>query len=171
MTSGLKGRGGSQTFRLANWGREQRSGSRGADHLLIHLTALCNTSHRCTLSDAGMAKYFELRKRSVSRHLAILRRAGLIASNFEGPGRSKRIITFRVPADRHHFAASPAPKWRSSQRQNGRQNHDKIESEASRLLPQGMRLRSPIIPHSATTEEAIAAYRAFREQASGEGGV
>lgn len=152
-----------ERFRLANWGRQQRSGSRGADHLLIHLTALCNISHRCTLSDAGIAKYFELRKRSVSRHLAILRGVGLIASSFEGPGRSKRVITFSVPTDARRFGASPGPKWRSNQRQNGRQNHDKIESAACLLLPQRM-LPELNIPDGASPWESAAAYRALRKK-------
>ena len=163
MTVGHNSRSHVLKFRLANWGKEQRSGSRGADHLLIHLTALCNNSHRCTLSDAGIAKLFDLKKRSVSRYLATLREKGLISVHFDGPKRSKRVITFRVPPEERQSGAPPAPNWHSKQRQNGGQNHYKFESEPGRSSPQERR-PGPIIPHNATTEETLVLHRAFRER-------
>ena len=164
-----KDRAGSHNFRLANWGQRQRSGSLGADHLLIRFTALCNKSHRCILSDAGIAKCFGLKKRSVSRHLTTLRNNGLIASHYEGPGRSKRVITFLLPSDDSHIGASPAPKWRTGQRQNGGQNLTKNESLSGRAFPEEQR-PVPVIAPNASPWEAALAYRPLREQGDDGGG-
>jgi len=155
---GAKARGGSPRFRLANWGREQRSGSRSADHLLLELTALCNTSHRCTLSDSGIAKYFDLKKRSVSRHLGILRARGLIKVHFEGTGRTKRIITFCIASSHGQSGAATTPKWHADQRQDGGQNHSNLESGTGRASPHERRLARPI-PETASAWEAACAYR------------
>lgn len=151
-------RGGSRKFRLANWGREQRSGSRSADYLLLELTALCNTSHRCTLSDSGIARYFDLKKRSVSRHLGILRARGLIKVHFEGTGRTKRVITFCIASSHGQSGATTTPKWHANQRQNGGQNHKVIESGTGRAVSQTTR-PVPVIHPNASPVEAMLAYR------------
>lgn len=151
-------RDGSRKFRLANWGREQRSGSRSADYLLLELTALCNTSHRCTLSDSGIARYFDLKKRSVSRHLGILRARGLIKVHFEGPGRTDRVITFCIASTHGQFGAATTPEWLANQRQNGGQNHKLIESVTGRSVSQVPR-PAPLIHPNASPVEAMLAYR------------
>lgn len=153
-----KDRGGSPKYRLANWGRQQRSGSRSADYLLLELTALCNTSHRCTLSDSGIAKYFDLKKRSVSRHLGILRAHGLIKVHFEGTGRTKRIITFGIAPSHRQSGAAMTPKWHTDQRRNGGQNDKVIESGTGRAVSQTTR-PVPIIHPNASPVEAMLAYR------------
>lgn len=157
--------GGSRKFRLANWGREQRSGSRSADYLLLQLTALCNTSHRCILSDSGIAKYFDLKKRTVSRHLGILRACGLIKVHFEGTGRTKRVITFCIASSHGQSGAATTPDWLPNQRQNGGQNHKVIESGTGRAVSQATR-PVPIIHPNASPVEAMLAYREHYERSA-----
>ena len=170
MSVSSKCRNGSSTFRLANWGLKQRSGSRGADHLLIQLAALCNTSHRCTLSDAGIAKYFDLKKRSVTRYLAILRDGGFIRARFEGPGRSKRVITFCVEAEQRQSGAGPTPFWHANPGQNGAQNLAILESRTGNAPSKAQRPVPQIAP-GASAYEAAMAYRSVSERVDdGEGG-
>jgi DNA-binding transcriptional ArsR family regulator len=164
-----KARSGSLKFRLADWGRKQRSGSRSADHLLMHLTALCNTTHRCTLSDSGIAKYFDLKKRSVSRHLGILRAQGLIKVHFAGTGYTKRVITFCFSTNRSHSGVAPAPEWRSDQRQDGRQNPKVIESGERGALSQAPS-PIPFIHPNASPVEAMLAYRQAPQRTDDGGG-
>lgn len=156
-------------FRLVDWGRNQRTGSAGADACLWRIAGVANSTGRCFMSDASIARLCGSGERTITRYLAILRSAGLISSHYEN---GRRVIIFNCSEARHLGCLRP-PNQRSGVSQSGGQNLIR------RILPADLQAEYVGLGSIEGAAERLAAQADFRRrhvdffgegQASGRGG-
>ena len=139
-------------FRLIDWARDQRSGSAGADACLWRIAGISNSTGKCIMSDAAIARLCGRGERTITRYIAHLRLRGLIKTNHKC---GRRVITFCAEPP-SQGGCLVAPTWRNGRRQSGGQNPIRgiLSSEAERV--EYARLCN--LPPSPKRLEALAAF-------------